>query len=78
MDASTARSKWECTAFHKPESLPNNCLRNNYDNMDTIKAKLHPACGNMTHNQSPSPQSLTTLGVKYVGEENAQHLLNTV
>jgi hypothetical protein len=38
-DTSTARSKRECTAFHRLESLPRNCLRNDYDNMDAIKAK---------------------------------------
>jgi hypothetical protein len=50
------------TAFHRPESLPNNYLRNDYNNMDIVKAKQHPAYGNMTHNQSPSPWLLTTLG----------------
>jgi hypothetical protein len=52
---STARSKRECTAFHRPVSFPSNCLRDNYNNTDTIKAKLHPAYGNMTHGQSPLP-----------------------
>ncbi len=36
-------------AFHGMESLPSNYLRNNYDNTDTIKVKLHPAYGKMTH-----------------------------
>ncbi len=48
-DPSTARSKRECTAFHRPESLPCNCLRNDYNNMDTVKAKQHPAYEIMSH-----------------------------
>ncbi len=54
-DTSTARSKRECMAFHRPVSLPRNCLRDDYNNTNTVKAKLHPAYGNTTHDQSPSP-----------------------
>ena len=30
-------------------------LEKHYNNMDTVKEKQHPACGNTTHDQSPSP-----------------------
>ncbi len=43
LDTSTVRSKKECTVYHKPESLASNWLRNDYNNMDTAKARQHPA-----------------------------------
>jgi hypothetical protein len=56
-DTSTVRTRRECTAYNRLESLPSNCLRNNYKNMDTTKVRqpwfvetrhrinfLHPCC----------------------------------
>ncbi len=50
------------TDYHRPESLPSNCLRNDYNNMGTTKARQQLACGNTTHDQFPSPWLLPTLG----------------
>jgi len=59
-------------------SSPNNFSNNASKSMDIVKAKQPPVSGNMTPVPSASPSLSMIFGVKYVGEENAQHLLDTV
>ena len=52
------RSKRECTAYHRPGSLPRNFSKNAYKRTVAIGAKPHQACGHTILTRSASTSSL--------------------
>ena len=72
MAMSTVRYKRAWTVYHRPASSPSNFSRN------ACQSQMTP--GLWKHDTCPISFSLVVddFGVKYVGKENAQHLVNTV
>jgi hypothetical protein len=72
------KSHKACTAYHRQESLPRNSSRKDWQNMDTTKAKI--INGFWKHKTRPICFALVVddFAVKYVNEEDAEHLINAI
>ncbi len=77
-DLSTSKSAKQSTASHKWESSLTSCSANNYAHTDTEVA--HTPGLLWKHTTRPAQFTLTVddFGVKYVGKDNAQHLIDAL
>ncbi len=75
---SIAKYKRGCMACHRPVSLPNNIVKERLQKHSYHQSQTTP--GLWKHDPRSIRFSLVDndFGVKYVGKENAQHLLDTV